>query len=46
MRVDPFDPSDPMYECYECGHRVETAGHTGGCPQCDGTVKNIAISQE
>lgn len=46
MHVDPFDPSDPLYECYDCGHRVETDSYQGRCPNCDGTVENIAVSRE
>jgi Zn finger protein HypA/HybF involved in hydrogenase expression len=46
MRVDPYNPTTPLYECFDCGHRVESEDHRAHCPECEGVVKNIAVSRE
>jgi Zn finger protein HypA/HybF involved in hydrogenase expression len=44
--IDPYTPEQSTYECYECGHRVTVSGHRGGCPECAGTVRTIAVPRE
>jgi rubrerythrin len=44
--IDPYTPEQSTYECYECGHRVTDSGHPGGCPECAGKVRNIAVPRE
>jgi len=43
---DPWTPEESVYECYGCGARTVADEHVGGCPECGGTVKNIAVAQE
>ncbi|MFC6767606.1 rubrerythrin-like domain-containing protein [Natrinema soli] len=42
---DPYSPERSHYECLRCGHR-ETTDSLESCPNCDGTVRNIAVPRE
>jgi Zn finger protein HypA/HybF involved in hydrogenase expression len=44
--IDPYTPEVSTYECQTCSHRVTVEGHQGACPECGGTVKNIAVPRE
>lgn len=43
--LDPYTPGEPIYECLECGNR-SVDGTGDACPDCGGTVKNIAVPRE
>jgi rubrerythrin len=45
MLPDPYTPEESVYECYNCGTRI-TSGSPGRCPDCDSTVRNIAVPRE
>ncbi|SHH60790.1 rubrerythrin-like domain-containing protein [Halobaculum gomorrense] len=44
--IDPYSPSEGLFECLGCGARTRTNSHPGTCPECDGAVRNIAVSRE
>jgi len=44
--IDPYDASEGVFECLGCGTRTRAESHPGTCPECDDTVRNIAISRE
>jgi len=44
--IDPYSPSEGVFECLGCGGRTRSNSHPGTCPECDGTVRNIAVSRE
>ncbi|ESP88549.1 rubrerythrin-like domain-containing protein [Candidatus Halobonum tyrrellensis] len=46
IQIDPYETTDGLFECVDCGHRETAATHPGACPECDGEVRNIAISRE
>jgi rRNA maturation endonuclease Nob1 len=46
-RNDPYTPPGAyIYECQGCGGRVESESRLGKCPDCGGTVRNIAVPRE
>ncbi|PSQ01896.1 hypothetical protein BRC94_02820 [Halobacteriales archaeon QS_5_70_17] len=45
-RVDPYRSSESYYECQSCGSRVRSGEYVGACPDCDGRVRDIAVSRE
>ncbi|QZP38101.1 rubrerythrin-like domain-containing protein [Halobaculum magnesiiphilum] len=44
--IDPYTPSEGVFECLGCGTRTRSNSHPGTCPECDGAVRNIAVSRE
>lgn len=44
--IDPYSPSDGYFECLDCGNRESSVDRLSACPQCDGTVRNIAVPRE
>ncbi|MWG35722.1 rubrerythrin-like domain-containing protein [Halomarina oriensis] len=44
--VDPYTPGEAVFECVDCQHRTASSEHVGSCPECGGTIKNIAVARE
>jgi len=42
--TDPHSPSEKRYECTECLNRT-TDESVGECPECGGTVRNVAVGR-
>lgn len=45
MRPSVTIPESDQYECVACGTRVE-APEGRACPECDGTLRNLAHSRD
>ncbi|MEM4780185.1 MAG: rubrerythrin-like domain-containing protein [Halalkalicoccus sp.] len=43
---DPYRSDEPYYECVECHGRTAGVAHLGRCPDCGGTVRNLAVARE
>lgn len=44
--LDPYTADRGYYECHACGSRTTSEQHVGACPDCGGTVRNIAVARE
>ena len=44
--VDPYTADKSCFECRSCGSRTRTEERLYECPDCGGTVKNIAVTRE
>ena len=46
-RSDPYKLTGTyIYECVVCNERIESTERVGKCPECGGTVQNIAVPRE
>ncbi len=43
---DPYTPTGSYYECLDCQYRTRGADHLANCPECGGTVRNLAVARE
>lgn len=43
---DPFTTDAYRYECPGCGARTRADQPLGSCPDCGGSVRNIAVPRE
>jgi predicted nucleic acid-binding Zn ribbon protein len=46
VRADSYTPDLYRYECVSCGFRRTTDDPMGTCPECDGTLRNLAVPRE
>lgn len=46
VRTDSYQPSTGTYECSDCLHREQATDFPGSCPECGGTLRNIAVPRE
>jgi Zn finger protein HypA/HybF involved in hydrogenase expression len=44
--VDPYTPERGYFECLTCGDRTTSTDRLTECPDCGGTVQNIAVARE
>ncbi|MFB6168812.1 MAG: rubrerythrin-like domain-containing protein [Haloferacaceae archaeon] len=44
--VDPYRPDRGLYECRRCGARTRSDSRVEACEDCNGSVRNIAVSRE
>jgi Zn finger protein HypA/HybF involved in hydrogenase expression len=44
--VDPYSPSRGYFECLVCGSRTTSETRLTECPECAGSVQNIAVPRE
>ena len=45
-RIDPHEATYDYYECTECGYREHPSDGPAVCPNCDGWMRDIAVSRE
>jgi hypothetical protein len=46
VRTDSYEPGGATYECNDCLNRQQTDKFPGECPECGGTLRNIAVPRE
>lgn len=44
--IDDYHPTEGYYECRSCRTRTVSATHLSKCPDCGGSVRNIAVARE
>lgn len=43
---DRYEAERSYYECTDCQGRTVSDDHVGRCPDCGGTMRNLAVARE
>ncbi|MFC7007081.1 rubrerythrin-like domain-containing protein [Halalkalicoccus salilacus] len=44
--LDQYQKTESYYECTVCQERAVSNDHVGRCPDCGGTMRNLAVARE
>ncbi|MDS0239868.1 MULTISPECIES: rubrerythrin-like domain-containing protein [unclassified Haloferax] len=44
--IDDYRSTEGYYECRSCRTRTVSETHLSSCPDCGGSVRNIAVARE